>query len=406
MQISSSAARQLMITTQGLNQLPNHSAQKEDVLTSIRRMGALQIDTIHVVARSPYLVLWSRLGEYEQAWLDELLAEGRIFEYWSHAACFLPVEDYGLYRRVMLEGRRGWYDNDGWLHQHAEMVAAILARIRAEGPLRSSDFETTNKQPGGWWNWKEEKIALEHLHTSGQLMIARRVNFQRCYDLQERVLPGWDDNHAPIYDEVVRQFVLRTVFILGICQAAWVADYFRLPKRRVPAVLEALTQEGLLLPVEVEGWKTVGYVHTERSGLLEQAAAGELACDLTTFLSPFDPLIWDRARTKAIFDFDYTIEVYTPQAKRRFGYYVLPILQGDRLIGRLDPKAHRKEGLMEIKAVGLEAGVEVTPDLARGIAEALLRFATWHRTPQLKLGACQPEDLRAELLKFLPGVIE
>jgi uncharacterized protein len=205
MEISPACARLIQLSTLSLLTPPQNKAAKDDVLAMIRHLGVLQIDTIHVVARSPYLVLWSRLGNYRPIWLEQLLTEGRLFEYWSHAACFIPVEDYPIYRRMMLDNVHGdWRDPTSWLSEHAGIANAVLEKIRAEGPLRSADFESTNKQPGGWWNWKEEKQALEHWLTAGELMVARRQGFQRVYDLRERVLPEWDDNRALPYDQALR----------------------------------------------------------------------------------------------------------------------------------------------------------------------------------------------------------
>src|SRR5579885_1609235 len=191
--LSAGAARALMLAAQGLLASPAAPATKADVLACIRRMGALQIDTIHAVARSPYFVLWSRLGDYPPVWLDELMAEGALFEYWAHAACFLPIEDFSLYRRLRLAGsRRGaWLEQ--WLRQHADVADAVLARVREHGPTRAIDFEGDGSARGGWWDWKPEKRALDYLHSAMELMIVRRERFQRLYDLRERILPDWDD---------------------------------------------------------------------------------------------------------------------------------------------------------------------------------------------------------------------
>src|SRR3712207_1613870 len=189
-------------------------------------LGVLQIDSIAVVARSPYFVLWSRLGSYEPSWLDELLAEGALFEYWSHAACFIPLEDYGLHRRLMLEGRE---KTRPWLLAHPEAIARVLARVREGGEGRSAEFARVDGRAGGWWEWKPEKRALEHLFAAGELMISRRdPNFHRVYDLRERVLkralPGWEDALAPTYQEVQRALALRAVRALGVAVARWVPD--------------------------------------------------------------------------------------------------------------------------------------------------------------------------------------
>ncbi|HLX02849.1 MAG TPA: crosslink repair DNA glycosylase YcaQ family protein, partial [Trinickia sp.] len=189
------AARTLHLAAQGLLAPPRRKAAKADVLDAIRRMAQLQIDTIHVVARSPYLVLFSRIGPFLPQWLDEHLAEGRLFEYWSHEACFVPIEDYGLFRHRMLDpSGMGWKYSIEWHTRHKQDIDALLARIRDNGPVRSADFARADDTPGsGWWDWKPEKRHLEVLFTLGELMVAERRNFQRVYDLAERVLPDWND---------------------------------------------------------------------------------------------------------------------------------------------------------------------------------------------------------------------
>ncbi len=382
MQLTQPQARALMLAAMGLLQAPPKPATKHDVLTAIQNMGVLQIDTIHVVARSPYLVLWSRLGAYRQHWLDELLAEGRLFEYWAHEACFLPADMYPIYRRRIQDGlSRSWKYSQEWLNEHEELVNEILGRIRADGPVRSSDFVRSDGQKGAWWNWKVEKQALEMLYTAGELMIARRHNFQRIYDLRERVRPDWDDAHAPPAGEARRALALKAVQALGITQPRWVADYFRAKKTETTPLVERLAAEGQLLPVQVEGWPQPAFIHPANLALAEQAAAGALVPTYTTLLSPFDPLVWDRARALELFGFDYRIECYTPAPKRRYGYFTLPILRRGQLVGRLDPKAHRKEGVFEVKALHLEPGVCADEALASDIAAALQACADWHNTP-------------------------
>jgi uncharacterized protein YcaQ len=384
-----------MIAAQGLGCRPERTATKADLLDAIRRMGALQIDTIHIVARSPYLVLWSRLGAYEPCWLDELLAEGALFEYWSHEACFLPIEDYPLYRYQMLDAANmGWKYSREWAAQNRDALDRMLAYVREHGTVRSADFERTDGSDGKWWGWKTEKRALETLFTAGELMIVRRHNFQRVYDLRERVLPAWEDALLPPIDEVRRALALKAVRALGITTAGWVADYFRTRKKETAALIQTLAGEGALVRAEVAGWDGEAYIHPDNAGLAEAAAAGALQPE-TTLLSPFDPLVWDRARARAVFGFDYTIECYTPAPKRRYGYFTLPILWRGALIGRLDPKAHRKEGRFEVKALHLEPGVAVTDELVADIAAALRACAAWHKTPAVDVRWSEPPELAA-----------
>jgi len=391
-----------MVAAQGLDRRPKRAATRRDVLAAIRRMGALQIDTIQVVARSPYLVLWSRLGDYEPRWLEELLAAGEIFEYWSHEACFLPSEDYPLYRRRMLDlASHGWHYSPSWVERHRVEVEALLAHVRERGPVRSSDFARADGKSGGWWEWKTEKRALEMLFTAGELMIARRHNFQRVYDLRERVRPDWDDSRLPGPVEVARGLALRAVRALGVTTARWVADYFRTDRRGTARAVEELAGEGSLLPARVEGWKEGAFVHPENAKALRAAAAGRLRPELTTLLSPFDPLVWDRARARQAFGFDYRLECYTPAPRRQYGYFVLPVLRRGELVARLDAKAHRREGFFEVKSLHVEPGVAADEAFAADVASALSACARWHLTPRVVVGQTSPAKARALLRRAI-----
>jgi uncharacterized protein YcaQ len=390
-------ARELLLAAQGLGSAPDR-ATKDDVRGTIRRMGVLQIDSISVVARSPYLVLWSRLGSYEPRWLDELLADGALFEYWSHAACFIPIEDYGLYRQLMLEGGE---KTRTWMRAHHEEIEHVMERIREKGPVRAAEFARTDGRAGGWWEWKPEKRALEHLFAAGELMISRRENFHRVYDLRERVLanalPDWEDALAPNEQEVRRALAFEAVRALGVAPARWVPDYFRTPKKGVARLLEELADEGELVRAGIEGLDESAYVHPDNVGLAEKILSGGLRSSVTTLLSPFDPVVWDRARALELFGFEYKIEVYTPAARRRYGYYSLPILHNGALVGRLDAKAHRKQGTFEVKAIHLESGVQVSETLVTGIAGALRECAAWHSTPDVLVRRSDPPELARPL---------
>ncbi len=379
--LSLDAVRGLMIAAQGLHDRSQPRATKKAVRAIIRQMHLLQIDSINVIARTPYLVLWSRLGDYHPRWLDELLAEGALFEYWSHAACFLPIEDYPLYSHLYdrwLGGRA-----HQWLGEHADVAKRVLDHVRTHGEARSSDFERTDGQKANWWNWKDEKVALEYLFYAGELMVRKRHNFQRIYDLRERVLPHAEALLEISPAEAHEQFVLNTTQALGVTKAEWIADYFRLSKTDTTAALKRLEEQGRLMKVEVEGWTSPGYIHPFNRKQVEAAGKGKIARSKTTFLSPFDPLVWDRKRALELFNFDYKIEVYTPAPKRKYGYFTLPILYNNALIGRIDPKAHRKEGIFEVKALHLEPGVKVDDALVAELKSALQACAAWHKTPQV-----------------------
>jgi uncharacterized protein YcaQ len=399
--LSLSAARNLLLAAQGLLRRPRKKVIAEDILVTIRRMGALQIDSISVVARSPYLVLFSRLGEYDPTLLDRLLADGMLFEYWSHEACFLPIEDFPLYRHRMLGAETmGWRYARSFVEEHRAEMNALLELVRERGEVRAIDFARTDGKSAGWWEWKVEKRLLESLFTAGELMVARRQGFQRVYTLRSTLLPDWRDADLPSPDEVRRTLLLKAVRALGVARARWVGDYFRM--KNIPAsYLDALVDDGLLLHARVEGSEERWYLHPDALPDAQRAAAGKLEPELTTLLSPFDPVVWDRARALALFGFDYRIECYTPEAKRIYGYFTLPILRRGALVGRLDAKAHRKEGRFEIKALYLEPGTTVDELFLSDIATALREAAAWHRTPEIDIVATEPRGLRRRLAAML-----
>jgi hypothetical protein len=393
----------MMVAAQGLDHRPPQPPTKSTVLGAIRRMGALQIDTIHVVARSPYLTLFSRLGRYDPVWLDELLAEGALFEYWAHAASFLPMEDYAIFRHRMLQERRDHgRHTDAWMDAHRAEVDEVLAHLRDRGAVRAADFEGNSHRGGGWWQWKPEKRVLEALFDSGEVMIARRDRFQRVYDLRQRVLPAWDDALALSEADAQRAMVARSVKALGLAAMPWIADYYRLERPELDATVEALGKSGELLQAEVEGWPTPIFVHRDNLALAQQAVEGALLPTLTTLLSPFDPLVWDRRRAQAVFGFDYRIECYTPAPKRRYGYFCLPILRRGALIGRLDAKAHRKEGRFAVIALYLEPWVATVDDaLVADVASALVECAAWHGMAEVTIDRSDPPDVAERLLPRL-----
>lgn len=395
--LTQSQYRTLLLAAQGLIPAPDRPATREDVLTCIQRMGVLQIDTINVVNRSPYLVLWSRIGAFDPGWLTDWLAAGRLFEYWAHAACFIPIEDFPTFWARIRQGVLDGNQAGRWLDQHADAAALVLNRVRDGGEVRAIEFERRDGDRGGWWNWKEEKIALEQLFNTGELMIARRHNFQRVYDLRERVLarslPDWSEQDAPSMEQAHRTWTIKTLRALGAALPDWVADYYRIKKADALRAIRALEDDGALITLTVEGYTKTLIALAEQQPLIDAVMAGQITADRTVLLSPFDPVIWDRGRLKGMFGFDYQIECYTPEAKRRYGYFSLPILHRDALIGRLDAKAHRAQRQMEIRALHLEPNVTITDDLIDGLAGTLRDFAVWHGTPEILITRADPPYL-------------
>lgn len=405
--LSLDQARALHLAAQGLLQPPARAAKRVDVAACIQRMALLQIDTIHVVSRSPYLVLHSRLGDYPREWLEDTLATAKVFETWAHEACFAHVDDLHIHRSYNRHTRRHW-----GLAKAAQSHAAqrphldkLLEHIRSNGPVKSSDFERIEGKGGPWWGWKDEKRWLEALFALGELMIARRENFHRVYDLSERVAPQLL-LQTPQHSEATlhAQLIEKSVAALGITQARWIHDYFRTKPRLKDVDLDALVGTGTLERVAVEGWDAPGYVHANHAALLKKARAGKLQATHTALLSPFDPVVWDRERASALFDFDYRLECYTPEEKRVYGYFVLPILCRGALIGRLDAKAHRAEGVFEVRALHAQPGLVWTDDHLADVAQAIQRSADWHGTPQVRITQTQPAKLAAGLRRALKNL--
>jgi len=385
-QLSLSAARNLHLAAQGLLKKPRRRAQPTDILSTVQRMSLLQIDTINIVARSPYLVLFSRLGNYQPQWLDNALSQGELMEYWAHEACFLPRSDFALVRHRMLSpDKMGWKYRQEWMNEHATEIERLIAHIQENGPVRSADFEHPRKGVSGWWEWKPHKRHLEGLFTSGKVMVVERRNFQRVYDLTHRVMPLWDDQRDLLTQEAAETIMLEnSARSLGIFRPQWLADYYRLRQPMLKPVLERWQHERIVTPVCVEKMGEM-WLHNALLPLLPQAEEGKLQATHSAVLSPFDPVVWDRKRAEQLFDFSYRLECYTPAPKRQYGYFVLPLLHKGQLVGRMDAKMHRKTGILEIIALYLEDGVKVTATLEKGLTAAISDFAAWQGARKVAL---------------------
>lgn len=398
--LSLRTARSLALFAQGLLHPPSRRAEFGDVGAVVSRLGVIQIDTINIVARSPYFFLWSRLGSYDPDWLNQALEKRQIFEFWAHAASFLPIEDYPLHRRIMLEQNRlPWFQ--GWYEENKAEADAVLAYIQDNGAVRSADFKNHEEKRGTWWNWKLEKHALEYWFARGELMISRRINFQRVYDLRTRVLPDWKDEDAPDISEVYRRLAGRSIASMGLALPGWVPDYFRLPKKEVQAALHQLIDARQLVELKIEDWQESAWALPEVWEAFKAQDILSQAPEFTTLLTPFDSLIWDRQRTRRLFDFDFSIECYLPAAKRRFGYYLLSILHNGELIGRVDAKADRTAKRFEVKALYLEPDVKNDRGLAKKLVTAFSNCAAWHQTPDLLVERCENEELSTAITTIL-----
>jgi len=399
--ISFQQARNLMLTTLGLAKPPRRRAEKADVLETIRQIKALQIDTISVVARAHLHILWSRLGSYNPAWVEELHAEGKLFEYYAHAMCFIPIEDYPIYRARMLVPDRAWNNLERWKANNADLLEQMREHLRRNGAVKSSDFERPDKG-SAWWDWKQEKVALEALFHRGEVMVAERRSFQRVYDLRERVHPTWDDQHTLAYEDAIKTQVLKAAIALGVARPDWLCNYYYLLKKPVYQMIPELVREGCLIRVLVEGLGDKPlYVHKQNSTLLDKALQGKLRVSHTTVLSMFDPLVTDRSRARELFNFDYQIECYTPAPKRIYGYFVLPLLHQGKLVGRMDAKAWRKEKRLEVIHLFLEPQVKMTDLLAGEMMKSLKAYAAWQGLETLEINQTTPAEFRENLLRAL-----
>lgn len=338
-----SEVRKIILSNQLLISGNNYSS-KSGIYRIIEKLGYIQIDTISVVERSHHHILWSRMPSYQKTYLDELLEKDKlIFEYWSHAASYLPMKDF----RFSLLRKKNYSDKyKEWKISNRKMIGYVLDRIRSEGPLQSKDFDDKKSGTSGWWNWKPSKDALDFLFHSGELMIAKRSGFQKVYDLTERVLPENTDISIPSVNEFYRHLADRNLKSFGIFREKEVMYQRSYDKIEFKKVLNQLTEEKIIIGVNVKGFKN-DIFFTSESNI--EALDNIKLNNLIHILSPFDNLIIQRKRIKDLFDFDYQLECYLPENKRKFGYFCLPVLCGSRFIARIDAKASRAENIFLVK---------------------------------------------------------
>jgi len=336
-----------------------------------RRVGAVQLDPINVVERAPHLTLFARLGPHDRDLLWRAYNERReLIEYWAHQACFLPVAAYPLFRHRM-EAQQPWNEVRRLEEKRPGYLEAVLANVHARGPLAADELEDAGERETPYWGagWTAGKLALEWLFVTGRLVVGERRGLVRLYDLPERVIPRqYLEAPAPTREEAQRQLLLRAARSLGVGTASDLAGYYGLPIKEARAEVDALAAAEALERVEVEGWREPAFRHPEAEAPRRVRAAA--------LLCPFDSLIWDRRRTERLFAFHYRAEIYTPAAKRVWGYYVLPFLLGDRLVARVDLKADRERGVLLVPGAFLEAG-EDPASVAPALAAELRTMARW-----------------------------
>ena len=385
-QISRDRARRMLITAQGLA-TAKRGATPADVVQTIERMGILQIDTIAVVNRSPYFVLWSRIGEYPITWLDDALRAQHIFEAWVHEASFMPRSWWPAQRALInapdRPHTRRWAQRT--IDAHPELTQHIRMVLDARGTARPADFNEPRTTRGTWWDWSPAKRILESLFVLGDVAISHREKFQRVYMPTARYRPDWDDTLAPTYHDAQLLQIANAVRALGVAHERWISDYYRMGGKYSSefkskrGLFAELVDRGVLIPVEIAELPGPAYVHIDQQHLLNDA----LPMQHTTLLSPFDPIVWHRQRAAELFDFTYRIECYTPAPKRQYGYFTLPVLYRDRLVGRADCKAHRSNGIFEVISLHFEPGVVPDPQMHDEILAAIRACAAWHGTPEV-----------------------
>lgn len=399
-QLSLKQARRVALAAQGFNgRRPPATFTSSHVTQLIERLGVLQIDSVNALVRSHYLPLYSRLGNYPQKLLDQVAwSQGRqrkLFEYWGHEASLLPVELYPLMRWRMQRASQG----EGIYQQLAKFgreeqatIARVLQAVRDQGALGAGSLSTRQERAGPWWDWSAEKHALEWLFAAGQVTVSGRRGFERLYDLPERVLPSSIINHPDIREaDAQRGLLLRAITALGVGTEKDIRDYFRQDPAPAKAGLAELLEEGAIEKLQVQGWKQPAYVLPQLKVPRKITASA--------LLSPFDSLIWERARTERLFDFHYRLEIYTPAHKRVYGYYVLPFLHNERIAARVDLRAERAAGRLAVHAVH-EEEPGLDEEGMHALAANLRQLADWLGLPDVLIN-CQRASAARLRVAFL-----
>jgi uncharacterized protein len=378
--LSSAEARRLALASLGFGARKPARAGAAHVRATAARLSAIQIDSVNVLARAHYLPTFSRYGPYPGSALDDL-AHGRreLFEYWGHAACFLPLDLYPLMRWRMDNQLDTW---SGLSRKQRDFNEVVYREVAERGPISAGEISIAGKSTGPWWGWSKGKEAVELLFQQGRVAIAGRRNFERVYDIPERVFPKAVLEAAPVAPaDAKKALIVRAARAMGVGTAKDIAQYFHIEAwwdrrwvdgRRAPAAIQPLfddlVEDGRLEQVRVEGWKQPAY--------LVPGARIPRSVDARAIVSPFDPVLWERKWTKAVFDFDYQIEIYVPGPKRIYGYYVLPFLMGDRFAARVDLKADRKTSTLIVHAAYVEPRLDPRV-VASALAGELRLMATW-----------------------------
>lgn len=376
-QLTLAQARMLALAGQGLTK----TTQPKTVLETIDTIGVLQIDSVNVFERAHYMPLYSRLGNYDKSELD-ILHGGKnptLLEYWAHEASFIRTEHYPLFGYRMEHNQRGTRTRyEKWADENREFLDWIKSEIRTRGPLAGGDFEHERaERKGSWWGWSDVKRALEFMFMYGEVVSGGREGFNRLYALPEQVLPAKIRNKTADPLDSRKQLLLKAAKAHGVGTASDLADYFRMNGPLAKKLLHELVEEKKLVVTQVEGWK-------DKAFMLPQTQLPKEKATRTTLLSPFDPLVWFRPRTERLWDFHYRIEIYTPEPKRIYGYYTLPILWNGQIAGRIDLKNDRKSKTLLVQSAWHEPQIDPTA-LALDLSNHLTQTANWQKCSDIQL---------------------
>jgi uncharacterized protein YcaQ len=383
--------RRLALATQGLLLAQPYGTGLAGARKAIKHIGYVQIDSISVVERAHHHVFHSRVPKFKPAMTNQMLLAGDIFEYWSHAAAFLPIADYRFslsYKHAIKSGQTHWYKNPD-----KKLMGELLARIREDGPIRSRDVETNSTKRAGWWDWKPAKKALEQLYMEGELMVSDRKGFQKTYDLTERVLPAHVNSQMPSKEELAAHILEQQLRCHGFASLKGLTYLRRNTELR--KAVKTLVNERL-------GQRTLEQIQVSSGEvfILETDALERPLPQLRNrilILSPFDNSVIQRDRLKALFQYDYQLECYVPAAKRQYGYFSLPLLFRDKFIGRMDCKAHRKINLLEIKSLHLEQHNFDEELVITAFVDAITHFCNFQKCDSVSLTNAHPKQLTQRL---------
>lgn len=391
--LSPADARSIALSSQGL--FSPLGKGKKGIVKTLEQLGYVQIDTLAVVERAHHHTLWTRTENYEPKYLEELLSKDKlIFEYWSHAASYLPMSDYRFSlprKKLYREGGSHWFRKD------EKIMRYVLERIKSEGPLLSKDFEAPEKRKGVWYEWKPAKQALEQLFMEGTLMVAGRKGFQKIYDLADRVLPAGIDTSFPTGSEYARFLIKKAVNAHGFVNEKEITYLRKGITESIARELAKMVKDGELIQVKIGTEKGVYYSTADKLDLAAKKRGG----DLVHILSPFDNSLIQRKRIETLFGFNYQVECYVPEPKRVYGYFCLPVLYNNTFAARFDPKADRASGTFYVNKLFMEPGFSEVKGFLPVFASKLKQFACFNGCEKIVVEKTEPKGILKELRSLL-----